>query len=268
MATPATREQLKQYALRTLGKPVIEINVDDDQLEDRLDEALQYYAQYHYDGIRRTYLKYLYTQADKDRITGNSSESATKNSVTTTWSEGNNYIVVPESVFSVINIFPFSDKGNLNLFDVRYQLRLNDLYDFSSTSIINYDVVLRHLDFLDHILVGEKPFRFVQNDNRLYIDMDWTNDLQVGEYLVIEAYRKLDPETFTDVYNDMILKRYVTALFKKQWGANLAKFNGVTMLGGVSLNGQQIYSEALTDIEKVETEIRNSFEMSQPLMIG
>jgi len=215
MATPATREQLKQYALRTLGKPVIEINVDDDQLEDRLDEALQYYAQYHYDGIRRTYLKYQYTQTDKDRITGNSNESVTKNSVTTTWSEGNNYIVVPESVISVINIFPFSNKGNLNLFDVRYQMRLNDLYDFSSTSIINYDIVMRHLDFLDHILVGEKPFRFVQNDNRLYIDMDWTDDLQVGEYLVIEAYRKLDPETYTDVYNDMILKRYVTALLKK-----------------------------------------------------
>ena len=268
MATPSSREQLKQYALRALGKPVIEINVDDDQLEDRLDEALQYYAQYHYDGIRRTYLKYQYTEADKTRITGNSSESATKNSVTTTWSEGNNYIIVPESVFSVINIFPFSDKGNLNLFDVRYQLRLNDLYDFSSTSIINYDVVLRHLDFLDHILVGEKPFRFVQNDNRLYIDMDWTNDLQVGEYLVIEAYRKLDPETFTDVYNDMILKRYVTALFKKNWGANLSKFNGVAMLGGVTLNGQQIYSEAIQEIEKIENEIRNSFEMSQPLMIG
>jgi len=268
MATPSSREQLKQYALRALGKPVIEINVDDDQLEDRLDEALQYYAQYHYDGIRRTYLKYQYTEADKARITGNSSESATKNSVTTTWSEGNNYIIVPESVFSVINIFPFSDKGNLNLFDVRYQLRLNDLYDFSSTSIINYDIVLRHLDFLDHILVGEKPFRFVQNDNRLYIDMDWTNDLQVGEYLVIEAYRKLDPETFTDIYNDMILKRYVTALFKKNWGANLSKFNGVAMLGGVTLNGQQIYSEAIQEIEKIENEIRNSFEMSQPLMIG
>jgi hypothetical protein len=268
MATPSTRETLKQYALRALGKPVIEINVDDDQLEDRIDEALQYYAQYHYDGIRRTYLKYQYTQTDKDRITGNSSETTTKNSVSTTWSEGNNFIVVPESVISVINIFPFSDKGNLNLFDVRYQLRLNDLYDFSSTSIINYDIVLRHLDFLDHILVGEKPFRFVQNDNRLYIDMDWTNDLQVGEYLVIEAYRKLDPETFTDVYNDMILKRYVTALFKKNWGANLSKFNGVAMLGGVTLNGQQIYSEAIQEIEKIENEIRNSFEMSQPLMIG
>ena len=268
MATPATREQLKQYCLRTLGKPVIEINVDDDQLEDRIDEALQYYAQYHYDGIRRTYLKYQYTEADKTRITGNSSESVTKNSITTSWSEGNNFLVVPESVISVINIFPFSDKGNLNLFDVRYQLRLNDLYDFSSTSIINYDVVLRHLDFLDHVLVGEKPLRFNQHDNRLYVDMDWANDLTVGEYLVIEAYRKLDPTVYTDVYNDIYLKRYATALIKKQWGANLSKFNGVTMLGGVSLNGQQIFSEALQDIQKLEEEIRSTFELNPAMMIG
>ena len=268
MAEPATRENLKQYALRALGKPVIEINADDDQLEDRIDEALQFYQQYHYDGIRRTYLKYQYTQADYDRINANTSESVTKNSITTTWQEGNGFIVVPESIISVINIFPFSSKGTLNLFDVRYQLRLNDLYDFSSTSIVNYDVVMRHLDFLDHILVGEKPLRYNQNDNRLYIDMDWKNDLQVGEFLVIECYRKLDPSVYTDVFNDMMLKRYVTALFKKQWGANLSKFNGVAMLGGTTLNGQQIFSEALTDIERLEKEIRDSFEMSQPLMIG
>jgi len=269
MATPSTRETLKQYALRALGKPVIDINVDDDQLEDRLDEAFQYYAQYHYDGVRRTYLKYQYTQADKTRMTADGSdETATKNSVSSTFKEGQNFIVVPESVFSVINIFPFSNKGNLNLFDVRYQLRLNDLYDFSSTSIINYDVVLRHLDFLDHILVGEKPMRFNQHDNRLYIDMDWNNDLEVGEFLVIECYRKLDPTTFTDVNNDIFLKRYVTALFKKQWGANLSKFNGVAMLGGVTLNGQQIYSEALSDIEKLEQEIRTTYELNPALMIG
>ena len=268
MAEPASREQLKQYALRALGKPVIEINVEDDQLEDRIDEALQFYQQYHYDGIRRTYLKYQYTQTDYDRINANTSESVTKNSVTTAWQEGNGFIVVPESVISVINIFPYSSKGSMNLFDVRYQMRLNDLYDFSSTSMVNYDVVMRHLDFLDHILVGEKPIRFNQNDNRLYIDQDWKEDLLVGEFLVIECYRKLDPNVYTDVYNDMILKRYVTALFKKQWGSNLSKFNGVAMLGGVTLNGQQIFSEALTDIEKIEDEIRKSFEMSQPLMIG
>ena len=268
MANPATRETLKQYALRALGKPVIEINVDDDQLEDRLDEALQYFSQYHYDGVQRVYLKYQYTQADKDRMTADSTESITKNSVTTSWKEGNNFLVVPESVISVINIFPFSNKSNMNLFDVRYQLRLNDLYDFSSTSVINYDIVLRHLDFLDHILVGEKPLRFNQHDNRLYIDMDWKNDLAVGEFIVIEAYRKMDPETHTDVYNDIYLKRYVTSLFKKQWGANLSKFDGVAMIGGVTLNGRQIYSEALQDIEKLETEIRSTFELNPAMIMG
>ena len=270
MAVPATRETLKQYSLRALGKPVIEINVDDDQLEDRLDEAIQYFQQYHYDGIRRTYLKYQLTAADKTRLAAinGSSETATKNSVSTTWYEDNNFLVVPDSVISVINIFPFSDKGNMNLFDVRYQLRLNDLYDFSSTSVINYDVVLRHLDFLDHILVGEKPLRFNQHDNRLYIDMDWTNDLETDEWLVIECYRKLDPNSYTDVWNDIYLKRYTTALFKKQWGANLSKFGGVAMVGGVTLNGQQIYSEALQDLEKLETEIRTTYELNPAMMIG
>jgi hypothetical protein len=271
MANPASREQLKQYALRTLGKPVIEINVDDDQLEDRLDEALQYFAQYHYDGVERAYLKYKVTQADKDRIVspgGDTTTTATKNSVTTSFTEANNYIIVPESVLAVSRIFPLSDKHNQNMFDIRYQLRLNDLYDFSSTSIIHYDMVLRHLDFLDHILVGEKPIRFNQHDNRLYIDMDWSNDLETDEWIVIECYRKLDPTVYTDVYNDIYLKRYVTALFKKQWGANLSKFAGVTMVGGVTLNGQQIFSEAISDIEKLEKEIRDSFELNPAMMIG
>ena len=269
MANPSSRDGLKQYALRALGKPVIEINVDDQQVDDRIDEALQYYAQYHYDAVRRTYLKYKYTQADKNRITGEGSEVAFQGtSTSTTFEEDRNYLIIPESIISIVNIFPFSDKGNLNLFDVRYQMRLNDLYDFSSTSIINYDIVLRHLDFLDHILVGEKPLRFNQMDNRLYVDMDWGEDLQVGEFLIIECYRKLDPTTFTDINNDIFLKRYVTALFKKQWGANLSKFNGVAMLGGVTLNGQQIYSEALSDIEKLETEIRTTYELNPALMMG
>ena len=270
MATPSTRETLKQYCLRNLGKPVIEINVDDDQLEDRIDEAVQYFQQYHYDGIKRTYLKYKLTSADKTRLSAinPSSETATKDSVSTTWYEDNNYLVVPETVISVINIFPFSNKGNLNLFDVRYQMRLNDLYDFSSTSIINYDVVLRHLDFLDHVLVGEKPIRFNQHDNRLYIDMDWTNYLATDEYIVIECYRKLDPATYTDVWNDIYLKRYTTALFKKQWGANLSKFGGVQMIGGVTLNGVEIYQQAMQDIEKLEQEIRSTFELNPAMMIG
>ena len=270
MATPSTRETLKQYALRSLGKPVIEINVDNDQVEDRIDEALQFYVQYHYDGIRRTYLKYKLTAEDKTRLKAPipTSESVTQEGVTTTWYEANNYLVIPETVISVINIFPYSDKANMNMFDVRYQLRLNDLYDFASTSIINYDMVLRHLDFLDQILVGIKPIRFQQHDNRLYIDMDWVHDLEVGEFLIIDCYRKLDPTTYTDVFNDQWLKRYVTALFKKQWGANLSKFDGVTMIGGVKLNGEKIYTDAITDVEKLEKEIRDSFELAPAFLVG
>ena len=272
MANPTTRETLKQYCLRNLGKPVIEINISDDQAEDRIDEAVQFFSQYHYDGIRRTYLKYKLTSADKTRLAAiNPSTETATDSVsgnTTTWYEDNNYLVVPQTVISVINIFPFSDKGNLNLFDVRYQLRLNDLYDFSSTSIINYDLVLRHLDFLDHVLVGEKPIRFNQHDNRLYIDMDWTNDLTTDEYIVIECYRKLDPATYSDVWNDIFLKRYVTALFKKQWGSNLSKFGGVAMIGGVTLNGVEIYTQSLAEIEKLEGEIRSTFELNPAMMIG
>ena len=185
MANPTTRETLKQYCLRNLGKPGIDINVDDDQLEDRIDEGLQYFAQYHYDGIERMYLKYKVASGDIDRMKsgeGDTSSTATQGSVSTAYEEANNYIVVPDSVVSVIQILPLSDKNNMNMFDVRYQLRLNDLYDFSSTSVIHYDMVLRHLDFLDHIMVGVKPIRFNQHKNRLYIDMDWKVDISAGEY--------------------------------------------------------------------------------------
>jgi len=179
MAVPSTRETLKQYCLRNLGKPVIDINVDDDQVEDRIDEALQYFAQYHVDGVERMYLKYEVTQADVTRMTTDSSESITEDSITTTWKQGNNFLVVPSSVISVVNVFPLSDRANLNMFDVRYQLRLNDLYDFSSTSIVHYEMTMQHLDFLDHILVGEKPMRFNQLSNKLFLDMDWSNDITV-----------------------------------------------------------------------------------------
>ena len=268
MATPSTRETLKQYCLRNLGKPVIDINVDDDQVEDRIDEALQYFAQYHVDGVERMYLKYLVTADDITRMTTDASESVTENSVTTTYKRADNFLVVPSSVISVINVFPLSDRANLNMFDVRYQLRLNDLYDFSSTSIVHYEMTMRHLDFLDHILVGEKPMRFNHLSNRLFIDMDWGTDIKAGEYLIIEVFRKLDPDTYTDIYDDIYLKRYATALIKKQWGANLSKFNGVATLGGVTMNGEQIYSQAIEEIQRLEEQIQLSFETPIDYMIG
>ena len=260
MAKPTTKATFKEYCLRTLGKPVIDINVDDDQVDDRIDEAVQYFAQYHVDGVERMYLKYEVTADDVTRMTTDASESVTSNSVTTSWKEGQNFLIVPDSVISVVNIFPLSDRANLNIFDVRYQLRLNDLYDFSSTSIVHYQMTMQHLDFLDHVLVGEKPMRFNQLSNRLYIDQDWKTDITAGEFLIIEVYRKLDPDTFTDLYNDIYLKRYATALIKKQWGQNLSKFSGTAMLGGVTLNGPELFSTAIAEQEKLEEEIRSNYE--------
>jgi hypothetical protein len=260
MAVPSTKTTFKEYCLRALGKPVIDINVDDDQVDDRIDEAVQYFAQYHVDGVERMYLKYLVTDADITRMTTDTSESVTDSSVTTTWKRADNFLVVPASVISVVNVFPLSDRSSMNLFDVRYQLRLNDLYDFSSTSIVHYEMTMRHLDFLDHILVGEKPMRFNQLSNRLFIDMDWKNDITAGEYLIIEVFRKLDPDTHTDIYDDIYLKRYATALIKRQWGQNLSKFNGTAMLGGVTLNGPELFSTAIAEQQKLEEEIRSNYE--------
>jgi len=268
MAVPNTKATLKEYCLRALGKPVIDINVDDDQVDDRIDEAVQYFCQYHTDGVERMYLKYLVTEADVTRMTTDTSESVTDGSVTTAWKQGNNFLVVPSSVISVVNVFPLSDRANLNMFDVRYQLRLNDLYDFSSTSIVHYEMTMRHLDFLDHILVGEKPMRFNHLSNKLFIDMDWSRDITAGEYLIIEVFRKLDPDTYTDIYDDIYLKRYATALIKRQWGANLSKFNGVATLGGVTMNGEQIYSQAIEEIQRLEEQIQLSFETPIDYMIG
>ena len=260
MAVPNTKSTLKEYCLRALGKPVIDINVDDDQVEDRIDEALQYFAQYHVDGVERMYLKYEVTQADVTRMTTDSSESITEDSITTTWKQGNNFLVVPSSVISVVNVFPLSDRANLNMFDVRYQLRLNDLYDFSSTSIVHYEMTMQHLDFLDHILVGEKPMRFNQLSNKLFLDMDWSNDITVGEFLIFEVYRKVDPATYTDLFDDLYLKRYTTTLIKRQWGQNLSKFSGTAMLGGVTLNGPELFSAAIDDQQRLEEEIRLNYE--------
>ena len=271
MATPNTKASLKEHCLRSLGKPVIDINVDDDQVDDRIDDALQYFAQYHYDGIERMYLKHKMTQAEIDRAAENTTTTATDkidSSITADWLEGKGFITVPEAVVSVIQVFPFDDQTTNNMFDLRYQLRLNDLYDFSSTSIIHYDMTMKHLDFLSHLLVGEKPLRFNQHQNRLYIDMDWSNDVAADEFIVIECYRKLDPDSFVDIYNDIYLKRYAVALIKRQWGANLSKFNGVAMLGGVTMNGENIYSQATEEIEKLEEQIQLAYETPVWGMIG
>tara|TARA_Y100001938_G_C8063364_1_gene418684 strand:- start:173 stop:985 length:813 start_codon:yes stop_codon:yes gene_type:complete len=260
MANPNSKSTLKEYCLRTLGKGAVDINVTDDQADDRLDEALQYFAHYYYDGIEKMYLKYKITAADITRATANATTTATDvadNSVTASFEEGKNFIPMPDSVVSVLRIFSFDNAATNNMFDIRYQLRLNDLYDFSSTSIVHYEMTMQHLDYLSHLLVGETPLRFYEHQRRLYLDMDWSNDVSEDDYLIIECYRKLDPDTYTDLYNDMHLKRYATALIKKQWGQNLSKFNEVQLLGGVTMNGEQIYTQAQEDITRLEEQIQN-----------
>ena len=273
MAVPTTKATLKSYCLRALGFGVIDINVSDDQADDRLDEALQFFAQYHYDGIEKMYLKHLITSDEVTRARSDASTTATDtadSSITATWKEGKNFIPIPSAVVSVVQVFPFTDTGaGSNMFDIRYQLRLNDLFDFSSTSVIQYQMTMDNIDLLEHILVGETPIRFNQHQNRLYIDMDWENDVTADvDYLLIECYRKLDPTTYTDIYDDIYLKRYATTLLKKQWGANLSKFNGVTMLGGVTMNGETLYSQAVEEQNKLEEEIQLAFELPVNHMIG
>ena len=271
MAIPNSKSTLKDYCLRALGKPVIDINVDEDQVDDRIDEALQYFSEYHYDGIERMYLKHKITQAEIDRAATNTTTVGTDlvdGSITANWLEGKGFIPLPSTVVSVIKMFAIGDAITRNMFDLRYQLRLNDLYDFSTQDMLNYEMQQQNLQRLDHILVGEKPIRFKQHQQRLYLDMDWTNDVIVDDFIVIECYRKLDPTSYTQMYDDIFLKRYTTALIKKQWGQNLSKFNGVAMLGGVQLNGEGIFTQALEEITKLEEEIRLAYEMPLDYMVG
>mgnify|MGYP003310167340 CR=1 FL=1 len=265
MAIPNTKATLLSYCKRQLGYPVVEINVDDDQADDVMDDALQYFAEYHYDGTIRTYLKHQITTAEiaiqRANTNLTSSSSGGSDSGATTWSEGTNFIELPESVMSVIKVFPFNDKQTNNMFDLRYQLRLNDLYDLTSTSILYYEMVQQHLGMLDDILVGSPLLRHSKHGNRLYIDMDWEVNMENGEYILIECIRKMDPTTFTDIYNDVWLKKYATAKLKLQWGQNLIKFDGIQMPGGVTLNGRQLVDDAKEEITALEEEVRLGFEL-------
>lgn len=247
MANPATRQQLKEYCLRRLGEPVIDVNVDDDQLEDRIDDALKFYQDYHYDGTERIFLKHQITAADKT----------------------NEYIEINDNIIGIIRVFDIGDSINSsNLFNIRYQIHLNDLFDFTSTTYVPYVTAMRHVEQLEEIFVGKKPIRFNRHMNRLYIDMDWSDDVAVGEYIIVEAYRILDPNTYTDVYGDRWLREYTTQLFKRQWGENLKKFEGMQLPGGLQFNGQQIYNEAQDEITRLESEVTTNYGGIVMDMIG
>lgn len=247
MGVPATREQLKEWCLRQLGFPVIEINVDDDQVDDRIDEALQYFQDFHYDGVERWYLKHQITAENK----------------------ADKYIPITENIIGVTRIFPVgSTNASVNMFDLRYQLRLHELYDFTSTSYVSYVLTQQHIRTLDMLFSGETPIRFNRHTDKLYIDWDWNYDVEVGEWIIIEGTIVVDPEAYSDVYNDRMLKRLATAYIKKQWGANMKKFAGMQLPGGITMNGQQIHDEAVTEIQQLEELIRNTHEEPPQFLVG
>ena len=251
MANPTSRQTLIDYCLRRLGDPVIEINVDIDQLEDRVDEAVQYWQEYHSDATYRTYVSHLVGDSD----------------VT------NEYVTVPNDVIYVSKLFRISSSFNtsFNFFDIKYQMMLNDIADMQNFAgdLAYYDQLNQYLSLLDMKLNGEPQTTYSRKMNRLYLHGDFNDkDVQAGDYIVYEAFKTVDTGAHTKVWNDMWLKEYTTALIKQQWGSNLIKFEGMQLPGGVTLNGRQIFEDALQEIEKLREKIRMDFEMPADFFVG
>jgi hypothetical protein len=246
MAVPVSRNEFKEYCLRALGKPVIEINVDDDQVEDRIDQALSYYWDYHFDGSEKVYYKKAIDSTDV----------------------ANKYITLPENIIGAVNIFPIGQALNTNnLFNIRYQIALNDLYTLTSVSMVPYYMSIQGIQFLEQLLVGQQPLRYNRHTNKLYIDMDW-NIMNIGDFIIVEAYQVLDPVVYTNAWSDRWLAQYTQTLIKQQWGNNLKKFDGMKMPGGLTFNGQRIYEEATTDRAMLEKEMITSYSLPVTDMIG
>lgn len=253
MASPATREQLKDYCLRKLGFPVIDINVDDDQLEDRIDDALQKYRDYHYDGSEEIYLA---TQVSAANI-------------------ANGYIDVSDNIIGITRIMPISGQSisaqssqGFNMFDINYQIRLNDFYSLTASSYTYYYIARTHLSMLDMIVTGELPFQYNKTVNRVTIHMDWNGRLNANDYIVMQANRIIDPTSYTKVFNDTWVKEYTTALFKKQWGSNLSKYGNYALPGGLIINGERIMSEGAQEVEALEQKLRDAFELPPMMCAG
>jgi hypothetical protein len=285
MAKPSTRQGLIDYCLRRLGAPVLEINVDDDQIDDLVDDALQYFQERHFDGVERMFLKYKFSQEDlnRGRATNNTGSTNTAGIVTTTatstsvdgygtvtsnFYETSNFIQIPDSVIGIEKIFKF-DTSSISggMFSIKYQLFLNDLYYFNSVELLQYSMTKTYLEDIDFLLTPEKQVRYNKRQDRLYLDIDW-GSMSVDDYIIIDCHRILDPATYTGVYNDSFLKRYLTALIKRQWGQNLIKFNGVKLPGGIELNGRQIYDDAEREIDEIQARMAMDYELPRLDFIG
>ena len=285
MAKPSTRQGLIDYCKRRLGAPVLEINVDDDQIDDLVDDALQYFQERHFDGVERMYLKYRFTQADLDRgrasnesgstnTAGIVTTSATSTSIsgygttTSNFYETSNFIQVPDSVIGIERIFKF-DTSSISggMFSIKYQLFLNDLYYFNSVELLQYAMTKTYLEDIDFLLTPDKQIRYNKRQDRLYLDIDWQS-MSENDYIIIDCHRILDPATYSGVYNDSFLKRYLTALIKRQWGQNLIKFNGVKLPGGIELNGRQLYDDAERELAEIQSRMSMDYELPPLDFIG
>lgn len=249
MANPSSRQGLVEYCLRRLGAPVIEINVDDDQIEDRIDDALQFYQEYHHDATLRVYLKHEVTADDI----------------------ANKYIPINDNIIYVKRVLPLrGESSSVSMFDVEYQLHMNDLYDVSYIGdLVHYEMVQQYISLLDMKLNGSGEFtRYNRHMNLLHIDIDWEGSVEVGDYIIVECQRIVDPSSYSDVYNDMFLKQYATALLKQQWGANLIKFEGMQLPGGVTLNGRQIFDDATTELQTIREQMQLNYETPVDFYVG
>ena len=248
MATVTNRNQFTDYCLRKLGFPVIEINVDPDQVSDRIDDALQYFQDYHFDGLQKTYYIHTITQQDVDnKYFDLSNVKDNANNAT--------------QVVGVTRIFPLQDsQSSINMFDLRYQLRLNELYDFTSASYINYTMTMQHLRMLEQLFTGEVPIRYQRHTEKLFVDWAWGDqEAPVGQPVIVDCYTIINPNVYNRVWDDRWLKRYATALVKRQWGENLKKFGGIQLPGGVVLNGDKIFEEAMQEIDDLEKDMENNY---------
>ena len=277
MSKPNSRATLKDYCLRRLGYPVLEINVDDDQIDDLTDDAIQYFQERHFDGIERVFLKHKLTAADittaKTTATTTSATTGISNGITSSGNadsflETNNYLKLPDHVIGVEKVFKM-DQNTISsgLFNIKYQIFLNDLYYYGALDLLNYAMTKTYLEDLSRMITPDTQIRFNKKQHNLYMDIDW-NQISADTFIILDCYRLVDPGTATDVYNDFWLKRYLTALIKKQWGQNLIKFQGVMLPGGIQLNGRQIYDDAIKEIEEIEYSLKTEYELPPLDLIG
>ena len=281
MVQPASRQDLIDYCKRQLGAPVLEINVAEEQISDLLDDAIQLFQERHFDGVCQMFLKYKVTQDDIDRgkanpttgvgivtTTANSTNVSGVGTMSFNWYENSNFIQVPESVIGVEKIFKF-DTSSISggMFSIKYQLMLNDLYFFNSIELLQYSMVKTYLEDIDFLLTTDKQIRFNQRQDRLYLDIDWGSE-EAGTYFVLDCYRLLNPTEFTGVWNDSFLKRYATALIKRQWGQNLIKFRGVKLPGGIEFNGREIYDDGQREIDYIREKMSSEYELPPLDLIG